>query len=97
MHRSFLPSCPTARSWSSRLGLSRVSAQRHWRQLAFPRATLAPCAAGDDEGMQAVKRQYQPSNVKRQRTHGFLKRLNTKGGRRVLNQRRNKGRWYVSV
>lgn len=51
----------------------------------------------DDDGMQAVKRQYQPSNQKRQRTHGFLRKLNTKAGRRVLNRRRQKGRWYVGV
>jgi len=35
---------------------------------------------------------YQPKKKKRSRTHGFLKRMSSKGGKKVINQRRRKGR-----
>lgn len=35
---------------------------------------------------------YKPKNKKRKKTHGFLKRMRSRFGQRVLNKRRAKGR-----
>ncbi len=43
------------------------------------------------------KRTWNPKKKKRARTHGFLKRMKSVGGRGVLRRRRQKGRKKLAV
>jgi len=45
----------------------------------------------------AVKRTFQPNRRRRAKKHGFRARMRTRGGRRVINDRRRRGRAKLSA
>ncbi|VFP83462.1 50S ribosomal protein L34 [Buchnera aphidicola] len=44
-----------------------------------------------------MKRTFQPSIIKRNRTHGFRTRMSSKSGRKILSHRRLKSRSMLCV
>jgi large subunit ribosomal protein L34 len=57
-----------------------------------PSATLPRFRQLQARGTLSIKRTYQPKKRYRRRVHGFLRRMASRGGARVVQNRRRKGR-----
>ena len=76
-----------------------MNLQLTFHEKSLPRQIIPTQTAnvfGTQIRFKSYGREYQPSNIVRKRRHGFLARLRSKNGRKILKRRRMKGRKYLS-
>ena len=54
--------------------------------------SVKPELSANAQPIEFMKRQYQPSKIRRKRQHGFLNRNSSKSGKAILRNRRRLGR-----
>jgi large subunit ribosomal protein L34 len=63
-----------------------------------PEPSLEPLVEeGSPVPLECIKRPYQPNVLQRKRKHGFMKRISTVAGQRIINRRRARGRKFISA
>ena len=102
-YKQFILTCPLHRPMSILSLLpSRPTIQPSTRSTALildstPLSALKPTASPSTQQVRtAIRNTYNPSHRVRKRRHGFLARLHSRTGRKILKRRRKKGRvrWH---